>query len=354
VFVPIIRELKDTQCLVAGCIIKHKVMKYFVGIDVSKATLDITVLNAGKKSLYGKFNNNAKGHKEMLKWLNAAQIVSGETLVCMENTGLYSRSPMLFLSGHGYKVWVVMPVVIKRSIGLQRGKNDKADSERIAVFASKNYDTANFDMPSVSMLELKDWLSFRDRLVKQKQQLQQPVNEFADMGFVFQAREMNQALQPLLDSINKSIKQAETVIRKLIRQQQDIKQVYDLMLSVPGVGAITAWYLIAYSNGMKSFNNAKQLACYCGVAPFEHSSGTSVKGRTSVSSMANKQLKSLLHLGALTIIKNKNSEMYDYYKRKVAQGKNKMSVINALRNKMLQRIVAVVNNNSPYRSKVAA
>lgn len=329
-------------------------MNYFAGIDVSKAALDVTVLNAGKKTLYGKFTNNVKGHKEMLKWLNSEKAVSDETLFCMENTGLYSRPLMLFLAGHGCKVWIVMPIVIKRSIGLQRGKNDKADSERIAVYASKNYSSANFDIPSASMLALKDWLSFRDRLVKQKQQLQQPVNEFADMGLTSQAKEMNQALQPVLNAINKSIKQAETVIRKLIRQQQDIKKVYDLMLSVPGVGAITAWYLIAYSNGMKNFTSAKQLACYCGVAPFEHSSGTSVKGRTRVSSMANKQLKSLLHLGALTIIKNKNSEMFDYYERKVAQGKNKMSVINALRNKMLQRVVSVINNNLPYHSKIAA
>ncbi|RVT95869.1 IS110 family transposase [Mucilaginibacter limnophilus] len=330
-------------------------MNYFAGIDVSKATLDVTVLNAGKNLLYGRFANNVKGHKEMLKWLNAGQVVLGETLFCMENTGLYSRPLMLFLSVHGYKVWVVMPIVIKRSIGLQRGKNDKADSGRIAFYASKNYSTStSADIPSASVLALKDWLAFRDRLVKQKQQLQQPVNEFADMGLISQAKEMNKALQPVINAVNKSIKHVEMAIRKLIRQHQDIKQVYDLMLSVPGVGAITAWYLLAYSNAMRNFNNAKQLACYCGVAPFEHSSGTSVKGKKRVSVMANKQLKSLLHLGALTIIKNKNSEMYDYYERKVTQGKNKMSVINALRNKMLQRIVSVVKNNKTYHSKIAA
>ncbi|QXV64191.1 IS110 family transposase [Mucilaginibacter sp. 21P] len=329
-------------------------MNYFAGIDVSKATLDVTLLSSEGCKLYSKFSNNTKGYKQLLKWVNLEKMLPEQTLFCMENTGLYSRPLMIYLFGLGYKVWVVMPVEIKRSIGLQRGKNDKVDSVRIASYAAKHHSEADTEQPSEMIYKLKDWLSFRDRLIKQKQQLQQPVNEFADMGLTAQAKEMKRVLQPAINSIDTSIRKAEAIIRKLISIQGDMKRVYDLMLSVPGVGAITAWYLLAYSNGMRNFTNAKQLACYCGVAPFEHSSGTSVKARTRVSMMANKQLKSLLHLGALTIVKNKNCEMYQYYQRKVKEGKNKMSVINALRNKILQRIVSVINKDLPYSSKIAA
>lgn len=330
-------------------------MNYFAGIDVSKATLDVTVCNLKRESFYSKFTNNNKGHKQLLSWLTAQQIDFTETLFCMENTGLYSRGISLFLTGKAVKVWVVMPIVIKRSIGLQRGKNDKVDSVRIAQFAMKHYnDEQDNQQDSTAILELKDWLACRSRLIKERIHLQQPVNEFAIMGLTAQAKAMRIALSPALTGVLKSIKKVEQTIRILIRDQQDLKKLYTLMVSVPGIGDITAWHLIAYSNGMKNFNNAKQLACYCGVAPFEHSSGSSIRGKTRVSQMANKQLKSLLHLGALTIIGCKKGEMYTYYERKINEGKSKMNVINALRNKILQRVVSVVKNDVPYQSKIAA
>lgn len=353
-FGPIIRELKDTQFWLPD-LNQSKVMNYFAGIDVSKVTLDVTVYNLKKESFYSKFTNNNKGHKQLLSWLKAHQIDLAEILFCMENTGLYSRGLSLFLTAKAVKIWVVMPIVIKRSIGLQRGKNDKVDSTRIAQFAMKNYnDQDDIQQDSVAVLELKDWLACRRRLIRQHLQLQQPINEFAAMGLTAQAKAMRIALSSALTGVLKSIKKVELTIRTLIRNEHDLKKLYTLMVSVPGIGDITAWHLIAYSNGMKNFNNAKQFACYCGVAPFEHSSGSSIRGKTRVSQMGNKQLKSLLHLGALTIIGGKKGEMYTYYERKINEGKSKMNVINALRNKILQRVVSVVKNDLPYYSKFAA
>ena len=93
-------------------------MNYFAGIDVSKATLDVTVVNLKKESFYSKFTNSNKGYKQLLHWLKTNQVDLSEMLLCMENTGLYSRGLCLFLAGQSIKVWVVMPIVIKRSIGL--------------------------------------------------------------------------------------------------------------------------------------------------------------------------------------------------------------------------------------------
>lgn len=95
------------------------------------------------------------------------------------------------------------------------------------------------------------------------------------------------------------------------------------------------------------FENAKQLACYCGVAPFSKSSGTSVRHKPGISPFANRKLKSLLHLCAMAALRW-DKEIKTYYERKVAEGKNKMSVINAIRNKLLQRIFAVIRDQRPY------
>nr|WP_081485528.1 transposase [Bernardetia litoralis] len=98
--------------------------------------------------------------------------------------------------------------------------------------------------------------------------------------------------------------------------------------------------------GFTKFDTAKQLACYCGVVPFENSSGK-FKGKSRVSKMANKTLKTALHMCALSALQVEG-ELRTYYLRKVAEGKNKMSVINALRNKIIQRIFACVKNKTLY------
>ena len=107
---------------------------------------------------------------------------------------------------------------------------------------------------------------------------------------------------------------------------------------------ITAVNLITTTNEFLSITEAKKYACYSGVAPFEHSSGSSVRGKTKVSHMANKKTKTLLHLAALSAIQVKG-EIKEYYKRKVEQGKNKMSVLNAVRNKIIQRVFACVKKD---------
>jgi len=98
--------------------------------------------------------------------------------------------------------------------------------------------------------------------------------------------------------------------------------------------------------------DARKLACYCGVAPFEYSSGSSVRGKTKVHYMANKKLKCNLHMASLTAVKL-DADLKAYYERKVAEGKNKMSVLNAVKNKLLVRVIAVVNKQQDYVKKLA-
>jgi len=81
--------------------------------------------------------------------------------------------------------------------------------------------------------------------------------------------------------------------------------------------------------------------------PFEHQSGTSIKGRTRVSSLSNKQLKKLIHMVAICACAY-NPEMKSYYNRRVSEGKNKMSTLNVIRNKIISRMFAVVNRGSGY------
>ena len=116
---------------------------------------------------------------------------------------------------------------------------------------------------------------------------------------------------------------------------------------------LTALYLLVYTNNFTKFSSAKKLGSYCGVVPFGYSSGTSIRGKAQIHPMANKQLKTALHMCAMSAI-IQEGEMRKYYTRKVGEGKNKMSVINAIRNKLLQRVFACIRDQQMYSYNQAA
>ena len=164
---------------------------------------------------------------------------------------------------------------------------------------------------------------------------------------------MEKTHKAALEGLKKSIAMLQAAIRQIIEEDSSIKASYDLLLTVPGIGHLTAVYLICCTNNFVCKITGKQLACYAGVVPFEHKSGISIKGRNRVHQMANKELKKSLHLCALSAIKY-YPEFRNYYDRKKKEGKHSMSVINAVRNKLVLRIAAVINNQQPYVDHTAA
>ena len=106
-------------------------------------------------------------------------------------------------------------------------------------------------------------------------------------------------------------------------------------------------FLITYTNAFTKFKDARKFASFCGIAPFPNSSGTSIRGTTKVSHLANKKIKSLLDLCAKSAIQY-NPEMKVYYHKRIEKGKNKMSTINIIRNKIVSRVFAVVKRQTPY------
>lgn len=123
------------------------------------------------------------------------------------------------------------------------------------------------------------------------------------------------AYKNAIDGILESIKNIEALIAGIVAKIEIIKKNYDLLITVPGIGDLTAIYLICCTNNFAYKITGKQLACYAGVVLFEHSSGISVKGKNRVHKMANKDLKKLLHLCSLTAI-HYYPEFKHYYDRK--------------------------------------
>ena len=326
----------------------------FVGIDVSKNTLDVCVI-ADNANTHQQYSNDEQGIKKMLSDVKQRK-GSGicNTLFCFEHTGVYGRKLALTLTKKQCSVWIVMPVAILRSIGLQRGKNDKVDARRIASYAMKHHQEAHlWEQPRKEVETLRQLLGTRERMLNSLNSLRTPINELKQTGNKDLAAVILQASKTAIKGLEKGIAQIDRQMDAVIAKDAALSTLYELITSIPGIGKITATELICFTNEFKLYKEAKQLACYCGVAPFEHSSGSSVRGKTRVSHMANKSLKCKLHLCAMSAIQY-DTELKTYYQRKVAEGKNKMLVINAVRNKLVHRITAVVKRQTPFKYKNAA
>jgi transposase len=288
-----------------------------------------------------------------MQWFKEITPVFDKALFCMESTGLYCFTLTHFLATHSIDTWIEHAAQIKKATALARGKNDKVDSQRIALYAIKNLDRLRLWKPVNATLEkIRHLASLRERLVDTKKRLATPIKEFEDVGNLAMAKLLIKTIKSSLAAIDKDLKNIETKIIDIINEDDNLKLLYKLITSVVGIGFVTAINLIVHTNGFTMLKNTRKLACYCGVAPFEYSSGSSIRGRTKVHYMANKKLKCNLHMASLTAVKL-DADLKAYYERKVGEGKNKMSVLNAVKNKLLARVVAVVNKQQEYVKKSA-
>ena len=186
----------------------------------------------------------------------------------------------------------------------------------------------------------------RERLIKSKDNIAKPLEDYKTL-MAESYKMLQQGCKGSLQGIAKDIKAVEKQIQALIHADQKLKDQYTIATSLKGIGPVTACQMILCSGEFTKIQTGKQLACYCGVVPFEYSSGTSVRARPRVSHWANKRLKKYLHMSSLSAIQAEG-ELKTYYERQLSKGKAKMSVLNAVRNKLVLRVCACIRANQLY------
>ena len=340
---------------------KKILTKNYLGIDVSKPWFDVSLLvvidHVKQPMVTERFDNTATGMKLFKSWLkNTSVTFDDNSLLVIENTGVYHRLIWSFCSKHHLPLHIGNAAHIKWSLGITRGKSDVIDSQRLCLYCCKQADELKAT-PTLNpvFMKLKDLMSSRSRLVVQLHSTKNYIKEIQCSNDKVLLAMLDKAHKAAIEGIKKSIVQLEEMIQKIITEDPTIYNNYLLIKSVPGIGHLTAIYIICCTNNFISKVTGKQLASYAGVVPFQHSSGISIKGKNRVHKMANKDLKKMLHLCALTAIKY-YPEFRQYFDRKKEEGKNGMLVLNAIRNKLVLRVVAVVNKQQPYvdNTKIAA
>ncbi len=320
--------------------------KWFIGIDISKKTLDATLFDKGglKKSKHVVVNNNLKGYKELVKWIKQSIPALSELFICMEHTGVYGNEFAVFLDGKGISFSMVSPLHIKRSLGLTRGKNDKVDSFQIARFCYLHREELKLSkLPSVTIKKLRGLINERERIIKMQTTEKIVLKELKTQNSSTTIKRIKIRLSNFAHDIILIEKEMEQVIEN----DDAVYNNYSLARSVVGIGLVNSILFIIYSNNFQGFEDARQYACYSGVAPFENTSGTSIRGRTRVSHLANKRLKTNLSNAARSAVQN-DPELRKYYDRKVKEGKEHGVVMNAVKFKLITRVFAVVNRGTPF------
>ena len=326
-----------------------KNFEFYVGIDVSKLTLDVTVLYECEnttKTEYYKIENNEKSIARFVK-KRLSGFSPEQILFCFEDTGIYSIPLAFYLSANGFLYWKVPGLEIKRSKGISRGGDDKVASKDIADYAfTKKHKFIPSRMPAKAIQQLRLLFTEREKILKSLLSFEKTseIKGFASKEIFNSVAPINRMV---IKQLKNALKRIEDKMLVVIASEEELKQQYKLITSIPGIGKQTAIYLIIATKGFTTFKNCRQLACYAGVAPFFNQSGTSIKTRAKVHHFADRKLKSLLNMCAISAVKC-DKELKAYYERKVKGGKCKMLALNNVRCKLLARVFAVINRKTPF------
>jgi transposase len=322
---------------------------YYVGCDISAKWLDIAVVSDPKaKPIYAdRFDNTMEGIEGMLAELANNQINCTLSWFCMEHTGHYGVLLCYLLQQHEWSYSVIPALEIKKSGGITRGKSDRVDALRIARYGIVNsHKLSPFELPGQSILKLKELITYRSLLVDQRTQLSNTKKSREKLSILIKNKDILDDIDHLLRELEQSIKKLEALILTTVNDDEEIKKNFELVKSVKGIGLISTVLFIVFTQNFTTFNDARKFSCYCGTAPFEHSSGLK-SGKTRVSTLANKTMKTVLNNGANSAITH-DKEMREYYVRKRAEGKHHKSVVNAVACKLIYRVFAVVKRGTEF------
>jgi transposase len=315
----------------------------FIGIDVSKDKIDVAFLEKDKFTMK-EYPNEEKGYAAILRRLNGRDIATVH--ICMEATGRYSEKVASYFYEAGFATSVVNPLQIKRygQSRLLRNKTDRADARVIAQFCEAMKPTL-WQPPKPALKTLRNNVRQLDRLKNLLLQENNRLLEETD-------REIQKSIKRIMRSLEREIERFQEKLRNDIGQDQELSGQQKLLESIPGVGVETATHFIAAID-VERFENAKQVSAFVGLNPRQHQSGSSVRGKTRVSKMGDRQLRKMFYMPALVAIRF-NPVIKEFYERLISRGKSKMVAVCAAMRKLLHIAYGVLKSKRAFSVELAS
>lgn len=306
----------------------------YIGIDISKDSFDVFDPQKG----YQKYSNNTKGFEAFLKSLTI------HSWCVMEATGCYYYQLAMFLHENEVALAVINPIVIKRFIQmkLRKTKNDKADAKMIAQYGLEQ-PVSPWNPEPEYIEQSRAIFTTIELYTRQLTGLKNKLHALKSRGV--KSEFLFKSILKQIESIKDELKVLETEMEALVKQND--QSLLTNLSSIPGIGKKTAILLIIATNGFKTFENAKQVSCFFGMAPSEKTSGTSIRGRSSISKAGNPLVRTHLFLCSFTAY-NCNPACKALYERIINKGKCKKVAFTAVANKLLKQCFGVAKNELPF------
>ena len=316
-----------------------------VGIDISKEKIDVSILLEDKIIRHEELTNKRQGFEKLWHILKKFKEVS----VGFESTGSYGKNLSHFLCEKGFKVYLLNPIQVKYYIKskMKRVKTDKSDSALIAQFVSLHKEELiPFKQKSKTFLKVKNVQRCLYALKEDRKQIKCRIEAFSQSDEDGNDFALN-VFESQLTYVEKKIEETEKSIKQDILNDQEVKEIYERLLTIPGIGEISAIGLIAELPDLEHFKCAKQLAAYAGLNPGIYESGSSVRRQSGISKCGNKHLRTLLYMPSL-YLKNRSSALTNFVQRLQERGKKPKVIVVAVMHKLLRIIFGVLKKGKDF------
>ncbi len=306
-------------------------MSIIVGIDVSKASFEAYMQGKTRS-----FANSKAGFAQLLKWSKGAD------LYVMEATGAYHFALADHLHGTGMKVAVVNPRMAShyaRALGMVH-KTDRADAKVLATYAERN-DVPPYVPDSAALRRVRKLSRHRERLVQSLCVLKRQLAEPGLDGFE------SRQLKAQMKLLKEQLKTVEREVLGAIAADEDLARSFALLVSIPGLGTITAVTLLAEAGDVSRFPSAKHLASYAGVHPRLKESGTSLRAKPKMSKSGSSAIRKALYMSAMAAARQEGP-CKALFVRLQERGHPRMSALGAVMHKQLRLAFGVCSTRTPF------
>ena len=278
--------------------------KLYVGIDVSKETLDVTLRRGGKNGEHQVVSNDANGISQLIRWLSKQKAT--DIHACLEATGQYGDEVAERLHGQGYAVSVVNPLCTKSyaRAGLVRNQTDKVDAGLLAEFCEKQ-EPRLWVPPSPLHKALRALSRRLDDLEGMRQ---------AERNRLQASKHLDETLRTGLEThiafLTEQLKALKKELARLLETDPELKRQKQLLMSIKGIGELTAVRFLSELGDLREFADARQLAAFLGLTPKFKTSGKSVRSKPRLSKRGNAAVRKMLYMPAVSA-KNTNPIVHD-------------------------------------------
>jgi transposase len=311
-----------------------------LGLDVGKYKVSAALLRGDRKR-DKTFANTGDGHGALIAWLKEHGV--DRVHACLESTGGFSEALATALYDAGHVVSIVNPSRVKAfgKTEMVRTKTDKVDAGLIARFCRLHRPEPWAPLP----LNIRQVQALSRRLDGLIDMRTQELNRLEAPG---NTEAVQKSLREAVAWFDAEIAKIEELLQQLIKDDPDMRNKRDLLVSIKGIGERTADRILSEMPHLEEFRNAKAVAAYVGLSPREWESGT-LRGRTRISKMGNSRLRKALYWPAITAMKL-NGSIHGFSQRLLAAGKPSMLVIVAAMRKLICLAYAVVRSGRPFEA----